>query len=50
MQEFGLKKSLPENIYLKACFVHFFFRAQSECLISDFHPEFYSGDVEGQQL
>ena len=33
--------------YLKACCVHFS-RAQSECLICDIHPEFRSGDTEGQ--
>ena len=35
--------------YLKACCVHFS-RAQSECLICDIHPEFRSGDIEGQLL
>ena len=52
MQEFGLIKSLPENICLSVGqFLWFFFFSQSiECLIFDFYPELLSGGVEGQQL
>ena len=44
MQEFGLIKSSPENIYLKPNSAS---SSQStECL----HPEILAGDVEGQWL
>ena len=48
MQEFGLIKSLPENIYLKAGSSGFF--PEHRVLISDPHRELLSGGVEGQRL
>ena len=48
MQEFGLIKSSPEDIYLKACSASF--SQSTECLIPDLHPELLSAGVEGQRL
>ena len=48
MQEFGLIKSSPENICLKACSASF--PQSTECLIPDLCPELLSGCVEGQRL
>ena len=52
MQEFGLLKT---SDYLKdsSAFILLlllFFFPEAECLISDLHPELFSGNVEGQQL
>ena len=44
MQELGLIKSSPEQIYLKACSASF--SQSTECLIPDFHPELLSGALK----
>jgi len=46
--ELGSQKSPPENVNLKSCPAHF--SQSTECLISDPHPELFSGGVDGQQL
>ena len=40
-------KSSPENFYLKTFSASF--SQSTECLVSDLHPEQFSGVVEGQQ-
>ena len=44
MQELGLIKSSPEQIYLKACSASV--SQSTECLIPDFHPELLSGALK----
>ena len=48
VQEIGLLKSSPTNIYLEACSASF--SQSTECLIPDLHPELLSGCVEGHGL
>ena len=48
MQEFGLIKSSPENLYLMTCSASF--SQSTECLIPDLHPELLPGRVEDQRL
>ena len=41
MEDIGLTKSSPENVYLKACSASF--SQSTDCLIPDLNPELLSG-------
>ena len=48
MEEIGLTKSSPENVYLKACSASF--PQSTEYFPPDLHSELLSGCVNGQWL